>query len=260
MSAAKKASSRARPKPKSRPKATKPVRKAKPRAAASKAAKAKKSPARAAKARKAPQAAKARPKRAARPARKAASKPARATSKATKATKAARAATKKATKARRPAARPKPSSRPKPKPSPRPRPAARAAARPLPDAPPPARTYMSSRQCEWFKRKLEQMLLEIQHEAKETAQEMREKEKGLADELDRAHNEFTFVVDLRENDRIFNLQDKINHVLRLIDNGTYGICDDCGVEIGIDRMVARPVATKCIDCKQFQEEMERNAK
>ena len=141
------------------------------------------------------------------------------------------------------------------------RPARKAApAAPLVDGPPPAKIYMSVRQREWFRKKLEQMLVEIRNEVEDTAKEMREKEKGLADELDRAHNEFTFVVDLKENDRIVNLQLKIDHALRLIDTGTYGICDDCGIDIGLHRMVARPVATKCIDCKEFQEELERNVK
>ena len=128
----------------------------------------------------------------------------------------------------------------------------------LADEPPETKTYMSAKQLDWFRGKLESMLDEIKAEAEKTAQGLRDQEKGLADEVDRAHSEFAFVVDLRENERIGNLQLKINHVLRQIDNGTYGYCDDCGAQIGMRRMTARPVATKCIDCKQFQEQQERS--
>lgn len=132
-----------------------------------------------------------------------------------------------------------------------------AANKVLADSPPQTATYMSSSQRKWFRNKLEKMLLEIEGEAQKTANDLRHLEKGLADEFDRAHNEFAFVVDLRENERIGKLQEKINHALRLLDTGTYGLCDDCGEKIGIERMTARPVATKCIDCKQFQETQER---
>ena len=129
----------------------------------------------------------------------------------------------------------------------------------LSEEPPQSKTYMSLKQRSWFRKKLETMLEEIQHEAEQTAKVLREQEKVHADEFDRANSEFAFVVDLRENERISNLQIKINHGLRQLDEATYGYCDDCKVEIGIERMTARPVATKCIDCKQFQENLEKHS-
>ena len=38
-----------------------------------------------------------------------------------------------------------------------------------------------------------------------------------------------------------------------IDKDDYGFCDQCGVEIGIRRLEARPTATLCIDCKTLAE-------
>lgn len=163
--------------------------------------------------------------------------------------------------------KPAPPKRP-PKPKPKPKPAVPA---PPPgvnlqdiidgmvkEGPPSASVYMSVGQKKWFRKLLETMLVEIRSEAERTNQELLMQEKGLADELDRAHSEYRFVVDLRENERINNLQGKINHSLRLLESGEYGVCEDCGVQIGIRRMAARPVATKCIDCKGFQEDLEKN--
>ena len=42
-----------------------------------------------------------------------------------------------------------------------------------------------------------------------------------------------------------------------IDKDDYGFCDQCGVEIGIRRLEARPTATLCIDCKTLAEIRER---
>jgi DnaK suppressor protein len=45
-----------------------------------------------------------------------------------------------------------------------------------------------------------------------------------------------------------NLRD-INSSLKRIDDGSYGVCKYCGNEIGEKRLLARPVASTCIDCK-----------
>ncbi|MBF2735798.1 MAG: TraR/DksA C4-type zinc finger protein, partial [Betaproteobacteria bacterium AqS2] len=125
----------------------------------------------------------------------------------------------------------------------------------LREGPPEAKAYMSAGQKKWFRSLLEEMLSEIRSEAERTNQELLMQEKDLADELDRAHSEYRFVVDLRENERISQLQVKISHSLRMLESGDYGICEDCGVQIGIKRMASRPMATKCIDCKNFQEDL-----
>jgi DnaK suppressor protein len=50
---------------------------------------------------------------------------------------------------------------------------------------------------------------------------------------------------------------KINKTLELIEKDDYGFCDECGVEIGIRRLEARPTANLCIDCKTLAEIKER---
>ncbi len=50
---------------------------------------------------------------------------------------------------------------------------------------------------------------------------------------------------------------KIERTLEKIDQGTYGKCEGCSDEIGVKRLVARPVASLCIDCKDEQERDER---
>jgi DnaK suppressor protein len=47
--------------------------------------------------------------------------------------------------------------------------------------------------------------------------------------------------------------DQIDMALVKIDNGTYGICEDCGGEIPMVRLEALPFATQCIGCKRKAE-------
>jgi DnaK suppressor protein len=50
---------------------------------------------------------------------------------------------------------------------------------------------------------------------------------------------------------------KIDLALGKIAEGTYGECEMCGEEINKARLMARPVAQLCIDCKTEQESQER---
>ena len=77
------------------------------------------------------------------------------------------------------------------------------------------------------------------------------------DEIDTASSEvgLAFIGRLRERER--GILNKINAALEKIEQGTFGECEQCGEEIGIKRLEARPVAELCIDCKAEQEKLER---
>ena len=45
-----------------------------------------------------------------------------------------------------------------------------------------------------------------------------------------------------------------------MDDGEYGVCSSCGEEITEKRLIARPVATHCIDCKTEAEQLERRSR
>lgn len=43
--------------------------------------------------------------------------------------------------------------------------------------------------------------------------------------------------------------DAVDAALAHIEAGTYGICDNCGNEIGADRLEFRPASVLCVNCK-----------
>lgn len=70
-----------------------------------------------------------------------------------------------------------------------------------------------------------------------------------------AETDRSFMLRLRGREQ--RLLKKIDEAVDRIENGTFGICEDCGEEIDIKRLYARPVTTMCIDCKTLQEEEEK---
>ncbi|MDM0116340.1 TraR/DksA family transcriptional regulator [Variovorax sp. J22R133] len=39
--------------------------------------------------------------------------------------------------------------------------------------------------------------------------------------------------------------------------GRYGLCDECGEEIGRERLLAQPIATRCAACQRVSEKQHR---
>ena len=77
------------------------------------------------------------------------------------------------------------------------------------------------------------------------------------DEMDSASSKInlSFTGRLRERER--HLLGKIDQALAKIEANEYGHCENCGEDVGLKRLEARPVAELCIDCKSEQERLER---
>jgi DnaK suppressor protein len=70
----------------------------------------------------------------------------------------------------------------------------------------------------------------------------------LADTADIASEESDRDMTLRMHDHERKLVDEIRTALKRVDEGDYGVCQMCGDDIGERRLLARPMATHCIDC------------
>lgn len=109
----------------------------------------------------------------------------------------------------------------------------------------------------YFKEILLKRLDELFEEAEKTVAGMTDTEETFPDPTDRATLESDRNFMLRIRDRERKLIIKIREALQRIEDGTFGDCEDCGEEIGVDRLKARPVTTLCIECKRKQEANER---
>ncbi len=78
------------------------------------------------------------------------------------------------------------------------------------------------------------------------------------DSIDESMEEELFSTELRLRDREKFLLGKIDEALRRLDEGSIDECEDCGEPIGFKRLLARPVTTFCIDCKEEREKEEQS--
>lgn len=79
----------------------------------------------------------------------------------------------------------------------------------------------------------------------------------LRDALDQASSEVLSSFSLRLRGREKTLLKKIDYTLSKIDDGSFGICEECEETISMKRLEARPEATLCIQCKEAQEQREK---
>ncbi len=117
--------------------------------------------------------------------------------------------------------------------------------------------YMNPKQLDHFRQIMNDIKAGLGKDIDRTVHTMQDEATVFADPNDRATQESDMGLELRNRDRERKLIKKINEMLAKIDAGEYGYCDNCGVEIGLDRLEARPTATLCIDCKTLDEIRER---
>ena len=115
---------------------------------------------------------------------------------------------------------------------------------------------MDQKDIEYFRKYLKDALDDMLKQGEATIEDMTGSVENYADPADRATAESDRAFTLRIRDRERRLIRKIQAARQRIDDGTYGICEECGDEISIPRLKARPVTRLCINCKAKQEEDE----
>lgn len=118
--------------------------------------------------------------------------------------------------------------------------------------------YMCPMHKAYFYQLLTAQKAELDHESDSVLSAVRLAEKteaaGVGDESDNATYEQEITMNLRMSERDNNLLRKINGALERLENGTFGYSIVSGEEIGLQRMMARPLATMTVE---EQEEYEQ---
>jgi len=119
---------------------------------------------------------------------------------------------------------------------------------------------MEAEKVEFFRNLLSDRLTALLREAGATLGDLTDDKENLADALDIATMESNRDFQLRIRDRERVLIRKIREALVKIKHEEYGFCVGCGNEISEKRLIARPVASHCIDCKTEAEQLERRSR
>jgi len=121
--------------------------------------------------------------------------------------------------------------------------------------------YMCPEHLAYFYQLLQAQKEELTHDSDSVLSAVRLAEKagaaGVGDESDNATFEQEITMNLRMSERDNNLLKKINAALDRIENGTYGYSVVSGDEIGLSRMMARPLATMTVE-EQEEYESRKN--
>lgn len=115
---------------------------------------------------------------------------------------------------------------------------------------------MDDKQIEYFRNILNERLDGLFNQAGQIVSELISQNGQEIEYLDQASQHTDQAMKLKIKSRESRLIKKVKQALERIDNGVYGICDECGEDISFKRLEARPVTTKCIDCKENEEERE----
>ena len=118
--------------------------------------------------------------------------------------------------------------------------------------------YMSERQKSYFKKRLIQWRNEIvESNSKGLYLNDIDHEISSPDIVDQAASQTEKTVEMRTLNRQIKLLSKIDKAIKKIKDNTYGYCEETGEPIGLNRLIARPIATLSIEA---QEEHEKNEK
>jgi DnaK suppressor protein len=120
----------------------------------------------------------------------------------------------------------------------------------------PDKDYMNDAQLAFFKKKLLEVRDQILRNADDTGEHLRENE-ITTDPSDRATLEEEYTLELRTRDRERKLLKKVEKSLRMIEDGTYGYCEETGEPIGVPRLIARPMTTLSIEAQERRERVQK---
>lgn len=105
--------------------------------------------------------------------------------------------------------------------------------------------------------KIKQKLLEKRQQIIESLEEASKadinEKTGVEDSADTVTTELSRETHYRLTQADLETLYLIDLALRKIENGTYGICEECGAVIGEKRLEAIPWVRLCIDCSQNEE-------
>ena len=107
--------------------------------------------------------------------------------------------------------------------------------------------YMCLEQKAYFYQLLMAQKQELSSVNNDMLNAVRAETSGVGDETDNASQEQALTMNLRMSERDNNLLKKINASLERLENGTFGYSIISGEEIGLSRMLARPLATMTIE-------------
>ncbi len=118
----------------------------------------------------------------------------------------------------------------------------------------------TKQELETFKEKLLKKTEEPLKAFEQQMQETQEIPLNPRDPADQTSELLKQEIDLSLTETERELLEEIEHALKKIEEGTYGICESCGNPIKKSRLMARPEARRCTPCQEKYDREQRKKK
>ena len=118
--------------------------------------------------------------------------------------------------------------------------------------------YMCEKHKAYFKKKLTEWKNEIIKSNSEALYSINMIDNVISSDIvDRASSYTDKNVEMRTVNRQIKLIAKIDAALKRLKDGTYGLCEETGEPIGLERLIARPIATLSLSAQEKHEREEK---
>jgi len=125
-------------------------------------------------------------------------------------------------------------------------------------APTDKEKYMCEKHKKYFKKRLIEWKEEIvKTNSKGLLLGNTDHEISSPDIVDQASSQTEKTVEMRTLNRQIKLLSKIEKAIKRINDNNFGFCDETGDPIGLKRLIARPIATLCIEAQEKHEKNEK---
>ena len=117
--------------------------------------------------------------------------------------------------------------------------------------------YMCAKHKAYFKQLLFNWKLELIEQNNRIVFNDHDDNSASADVIDQATSYTGKTVEMKTVARNKKLINKIDNAVSKIEEGTYGYCEETGEEIGLKRLMARPIASLTVEAQEKHEKQER---
>ena len=117
--------------------------------------------------------------------------------------------------------------------------------------------YMCAKHKAYFKQLLFNWKLELIEQNNRIVFNDHDDNSASADVIDQATSYTGKTVEMKTVARNKKLINKIDNAVSKIEEGTYGYCEETGEEIGLKRLMARPIASLTVEAQENHEKQEK---
>ena len=118
-------------------------------------------------------------------------------------------------------------------------------------------SYMNTRQIDFFRERLQRWRQQLKQDIHINSQRLHSTPQEGGDLVDQSVADSHKILDLISRERLQQTLAQIDRALQRIEEGSYGYCLASGEEIGIQRLLAYPIATLSVEAQELHEQRQR---